>query len=580
MSPAEIAIAVRGTPPEPPDAGFDALRESALRTLQGQAGRALGDGAPAGAWTDHNAPDPGITLLEALLWALADLHYRTAERDFDAWPAEARLPGPAWPGLGAGGWRGAALAPTVADRAAIARVLEHDPYGVRDVVAAAPSRPGAIGGLVSAYGASYELSAAAAEGLVRLLREPLLLVAAFDRWGAIDAAFEAEGSAARGEIEAAVADLALWPGEIDALLEWARGRRFASFLRESADELRTAKTPPAAPPPGLAPAHMDLALSLNPGAPVSAEHWEAPGTATAPGGQTRLWPPHPIQARTCEPVIGADYQRLARSVEGVSRAWVLPGVAAGIDWKGQPTAAIPDRAGSLTLLLEAKPDEELEAEADRLAFLRRALASALELPVSNFGQGFPLAVRFADLRKQVDDLGPRRLLGDEIGAALLGTCPVVVRGELIVEPSASAPLAVEEAERLLEGYLSARKRAPFLPAPPQPRPLQCPEAIEGPWPTAQPAIEMLLDAWVPEAGDPLTVDEPGGWAPGDPVRVSEIAQLLHYVPGVVGVQDLAARLDDGGGWTGEELAIDPYCIPALARHCLCVRVLPREECDG
>lgn len=45
----------------------DALREQALVLLRGLAGET---------WTDHNAHDPGITLLEALCYALTDLGYR------------------------------------------------------------------------------------------------------------------------------------------------------------------------------------------------------------------------------------------------------------------------------------------------------------------------------------------------------------------------------------------------------------------------------------------------------------------------------------------------------------------------
>lgn len=58
------------TPPAVPAAlSFDALLTRALGTLQRVAG---------GTWTDHNAHDPGITLLEQLCYALTDLVYRTA----------------------------------------------------------------------------------------------------------------------------------------------------------------------------------------------------------------------------------------------------------------------------------------------------------------------------------------------------------------------------------------------------------------------------------------------------------------------------------------------------------------------
>ena len=48
---------------------FAALRSRAIASLQ----RLAGD-----TWTDHNSPDPGITILEALCYALTDLGYRTA----------------------------------------------------------------------------------------------------------------------------------------------------------------------------------------------------------------------------------------------------------------------------------------------------------------------------------------------------------------------------------------------------------------------------------------------------------------------------------------------------------------------
>lgn len=48
---------------------FAALREVALRRVQELAGRT---------WTDHNLHDPGITILEALAYAITDLGYRTS----------------------------------------------------------------------------------------------------------------------------------------------------------------------------------------------------------------------------------------------------------------------------------------------------------------------------------------------------------------------------------------------------------------------------------------------------------------------------------------------------------------------
>ncbi len=48
---------------------FDALRARAIGTLQRLAGQT---------WTDHNSHDPGITVLEAVCYAITDLGYRSA----------------------------------------------------------------------------------------------------------------------------------------------------------------------------------------------------------------------------------------------------------------------------------------------------------------------------------------------------------------------------------------------------------------------------------------------------------------------------------------------------------------------
>ncbi len=47
---------------------FDALRSEAIQHLGNLSGKI---------WTDHNVHDPGITIMEALIYALLDLGYRT-----------------------------------------------------------------------------------------------------------------------------------------------------------------------------------------------------------------------------------------------------------------------------------------------------------------------------------------------------------------------------------------------------------------------------------------------------------------------------------------------------------------------
>lgn len=75
-------------PPLPAHLDFDQLRDLALARLQALSGEH---------WTDYNAHDPGVTLLEALCYALTDLGYRAGYPVAD-WLAEgdggASLPGP------------------------------------------------------------------------------------------------------------------------------------------------------------------------------------------------------------------------------------------------------------------------------------------------------------------------------------------------------------------------------------------------------------------------------------------------------------------------------------------------------
>ena len=52
----------------PPYLDFNLLREKGLEHIGAYSGQI---------WTDHNTHDPGVTLLEALIYAIMDLGYRT-----------------------------------------------------------------------------------------------------------------------------------------------------------------------------------------------------------------------------------------------------------------------------------------------------------------------------------------------------------------------------------------------------------------------------------------------------------------------------------------------------------------------
>ena len=538
-------------PPEPPDRDFGALLDAALSAVR--EGAALP--SPA-AWTDHNVHDPGITLLEALLWTLADAHYRTAERPLDGWAAEA------------GSWRPAPTARGHANRLEAARIMREEGAQARAIVAESGSRAAAAQRVRSELSSTPAEYAGAARAVVAQVREPLLLRAALDHADALARA--AAGPAPAADAAAALAGLGLWPEERADLLAHEHRRAFVALLNERGDELRAAAASTLDPVGAVGSdfalplAQAEIAAAAHPCPRVGPRFWED-------DGRTTLWPPHPLQARTCEPVTGEDYRRLLSAVPGVRRAWVARGTAEGIRWSGdQQTKAAPERQGALTLLVERDPDVGPKPD---LMFLRACLGSALgaageQIEVdlwTSTADPAPL-----DFREDRGWLSPRRLLGDEVGAALVGTCGVVVKGVLAIEATTSSRAVLEQAERLLQGFISPARLHPLEPDPPSPEPTRCPEELDGPWPRNP---TDLAAPW-PAAPAPA-----GGWQPGEPVRTSEVVQVLETIPEVLGVDGLELQSVDGGDWQKESLPIDRFCLPGYERHCLVAHVIQPRRCD-
>ena len=65
---------------------YATLRKEGIRLLERMSG---------GEWTDFNAHDPGITLLEQLCYVLSDFAYRTGHAIPDLWPSRVRRRMPA-----------------------------------------------------------------------------------------------------------------------------------------------------------------------------------------------------------------------------------------------------------------------------------------------------------------------------------------------------------------------------------------------------------------------------------------------------------------------------------------------------
>ncbi|WP_326642242.1 hypothetical protein OG884_03975 [Streptosporangium sp. NBC_01755] len=552
-----------------PDRDFAALAAEALGRLP--------ELAPA--WTDHNPGDPGITLLEAMLWAVADLHYRTGNRALDGWSAEVGLyrevPGRHWSGV----------------------PLPADPTRLRALADALAGLPGDVRAAVRTVGAPLDAERAvadAAPGLVaaevraavRLLRAPLVLAVALDDSDVIatvaatvSGGGTSDGSAVAVALRAAGVGPRLWDEELAAVARHRRRADLARRLNEAAGRVRelvaaaadrmaaeTALTGEF----GLDAAEARDALGLHPAPPgARPEDWERGD------GETTAWPPHPLQVRTVEPVTTGDYARLAagvvdRSIPSrpvtVRRVWAVPAVLPGIAWDGTSVGTAASRLGAITLLVEPDDPEALDTEPRRRAFLTSVLRQALAGP----GETAEIDDPYEPVHLDLDRLAPRRMICDEVGAALLEYCRVTLRGVIYVPVSSSRQQVLDGAlDRIKLLFAAGRpETAVSSPDPGYPRDL------DGPWPS--PGV--------------VATGPSGGWWPGEPIRIAELVQVIMRDPGVLGVDDLAATTDDtttddatgGATWHAEELPLAANGVPFLGGHqCLTIRLELREECgDG
>ncbi|MGC4174831.1 hypothetical protein [Demequina sp.] len=499
------------------------------------------------AWTDHNAPEPGITLMEAAAFTVADVHYRLEDAGFADWPL-------AWPGWlpdDERPWYPALPATQLSDFAdAVAALLAVSPRDAEREIAAAPSRRDAESLLAAA-----PFAAAVAAGMradaVTLLRSRVVRRVALEHADVIaDAVEHADGlGGSPAERDAAatadvVARTGLWPDEAAALVRRERTRLTVEAAAPFAARVE------ATGPAGLAQLLIDLghagltadeahAFAARPRVPVNVSPEELEG----PDGGTEVWPPHPIQALTCEPVVAEDYARRARTHSAVNRAWAVSGRLKGLAWNGLPTrdpAFVPPAASqelafgvhwvvdedapALTIIVDA-PSVKTTDQVTLRAILAHAVGTETYTPAPTW-------------RDTLNPLDPRRLIGDEVGIALLARIQVLVQATLIIPATASATAVTDAAMAAVDAFFTnGRKETPTT--------IDAP--LSGPW---EPAPQ-------PE----------GGWVPGEPVRFSEVVEQLMAVPDVIAVTAMAMRTVEDTEWTqpaAGALELPAGTVPELA----------------
>ena len=527
--------------PTGPDADWE--------TIRARLTAALTELVP-GAWSDHNATDPGITLAESAAFGLADLHYRVAERRQDAWPLEV----PDWLTDEDRHWDTAfdglslvAVADALADPLKPVHELEEAIRGCASMLEALAVVAGGAWGGVFTTGQRPVV--------IALLRGRLVRRVAHEQAHVIAEAVAAErtsGGTVHDRDERAVVELGfslpLWEDEIRAVVRRERRRLSREALVARLAEVRAATATTA---PALAAELAAADLSADEVAVAMAAGPQPPGLLPEDleedDGRSRVWPPHPVQALTCEPVTADDYARRARAHPEVRRAWAVPGRLDGVAWNGLPTGdnpsvAVDVSAAAITLVVE-RPTRPADVD----EFLRDVLATAI---------GPEVRAPFPDWRDpdHADDLTPRRTICDEVGASLLRQAPILVQGTIVAGIGVDADALVDDVRARIAAFFDAGRPEDAAPTPSG--------AVDGPWPRIE--------------------QPPGGWVPGEPVRFTEVVSAMAANPDVWGVERLAMKVDGAAEFVPQsagQLAIPANAVPVLADgRCLRVRFSLTARC--
>jgi hypothetical protein len=535
--------------PSPPDADWATIIERLMATLTAT--------VPT-AWSDHNPPDPGVTLAEAAAYAVADLHYRTAERAFASWPLEVRAFAPDvdrhWHVTLPVGEAAAIAGPLAADQPTSAARLEPLVRACRE-----PSEAVALLGQTPWSGT---WNSSQRPIVIALMRARLVRAIAQECADLVAAAVDAERGSpdqvatrdARAAQRLAVA-VPLWPSELTALVRRERRRLTQEALVARLAQVRAAASASDVTLCRAALAEADLDGTVTAGRPSEIDVAMAaarmpvgalPEDLESADGVTQIWPPHPIQALTCEPVTAADYARRAREHADVGRAWAVPGRLTGIAWNGLPTGTSPDivadpDAAAVTLVVERVSHKSTPIG----TFLREVLRVAI---------GTECQTPFPPWQDSLDRNDPRRVICDEVGASLLRTAEIVVQGAVITGVGVDPATTLQGVRDRIAAFFAAG-RGPVLP-PGDPE-------VSGPW--------------------PLHDQPPGGWVPGDPIRFTEVIEAIVRDPAVLGVEQLAMQVSgnaDFRHFADGSLPIPANAVPELAGFdCLAVRFVLAGDCS-
>jgi hypothetical protein len=173
----------------------------------------------------------------------------------------------------------------------------------------------------------------------------------------------------------------------------------------------------------------------------------------------------------------------------------VPPIDADFTWPADPDAK------TVTLVVD-----RIEGTANPREFLRDVLAVAIGGEVRH---PFPI------WRDNVNALDPRRLIGDEVGAAVLKRVEVVVEAMLVLPVTSDRAAVVADVAARIERFFEEGRPESRLERP-------AADLIDGPWPRApQPQ---------------------SGWFPGEAIRFTEVVEAMVGNSEVIGVKDVYMKV--------------------------------------
>lgn len=294
-------------------------------------------------------------------------------------------------------------------------------------------------------------------------------------------------------------------------------------------------------------------LSRMDGMPIS------PGYFENESGLSRIWPPHPSQVLSNTPVTHEDYltflvRRLNQNKKRVRQLWMTHGAVAGLRWDGNRNEQDQVdclRALSVLVLPEPGDGEDLANMSWNQEVLQECRQSMLkeesQKKHSWWGSG-----DFADAR------GIGRQLCDELYFGFIKICNVDVYGEILLKPGQPSVDLQQRVQEVLERLIHpSGKLAESIDE----------RGYDSAWQEYYSVEKISFEKIL------------HGWNPGEDIDLAILEKTIRSVGGIEDVRHLRVRIDNGQN----ELSVGQvaaFSVPLLRKNFISYIATGQRRFDG